>query len=179
MRFLLILFCFLISSGNIYAQENREWPEFRGRGTFSTYVRDQLAADSGLGMIACVRLVTALKFAVDENGFVTDIQVSENVTGYIGQRIKLIARSSDGTWDTAMSNGKAVKSKPMMVLIYLSLEGPCTKEDRYVGKDKITGTFHEIFKLNKKGEEMNTENIKIFPPVTFLSPHGLTDLTDN
>ena len=165
---LFILLVVTFSSTNAFSQDNREWPEFRGRGTFSTYVRDQLAADSGLGMIACVRLVTALKFAVDENGFVTDIQVSENVTGYIGQRIKLIARSSDGTWDTAMFIGKAVKSKPMIVLIYFSLDGPFTK-----------GTFHELFKLNENGEYMNTENIKMFHPVTFLSTHGLTDLTDN
>ena len=64
-------------------------------------------------------------------------------------------------------------------MIYLSLDGPCTKEDGYVGKNKITGTFHELFKLNENGEYMNTENIKMFPPVTILSTHGLTDLTDN
>ena len=177
-----VLFIILIvtfSNINAFSQENREWPEFRGRSTFTNYVRNQLAADGGMGMIECVRLVTALTFSVDEKGFATDIQVSENVRGYIEQRLKQIARSADGTWNPAMSDGKAVKSKPMMILIYLSLDGPCTKEDGYVGKDKITGTFHELFKLTDKGELMNTENIKMFPPVTFLSPHGLTDLTDN
>ena len=174
MRFLLILFCFLIFSGNTYAQEKDDIPKFRGKETFPNYFKYLLASDMHISSSQCARFKSAVKFKIDKNGHVDSIELPDNLKGYLALKIREVISTTHGQWNPAVINGKTVKSQPMILPVEFDYQGGCRtreytaekrKADRALAFDLKTSDFYE-------------EGVILFEPISIRENFGSEDLGD-
>lgn len=161
------------------AQETVQWPKFKLYKPFQHHVYSQFMSDSGVKHWGCTSFLTSIKFVINENGFVTNVEISEGTPPRIITKLKSIVRDTHGNWEPMRVNGKTVPSKSMVLNIHFSLRAGCNADNEF--KDNTTNSLTNIITDDQdttrdKHFAYIYEDRMVFPSIRIVTQRGYEDI---
>lgn len=156
-----------------FAQNEIEWPQFKGKDKFSGYLQSMLNADERLIESDCAEFIVAARFTIDTNGHVETVEVSTDERITLKLAIIRAIETTHGQWEPMIVNGKKVISPPMIIPIYFNLESVC--EIGQSPTNRMLSNIQRLYNFQPDGS-VGQINTVLFAPIYVYGPRGYEDI---
>jgi len=176
-RQLLLLFILLFVTKVSLAQNQIEWPKFKGKDTFSAYMQSMLNIDRRITDSECAQFMVAIKFVVDKNGFVDSVAFSAGTKPLLKLLLKQSLETTHGTWQSMTIAQDTIISYPMILPIYFSLESTCSQGT--YPENRMLKTLPQLLGFDPNNQSDDLKNVMLFDPIYVYSARGFEDIGGN
>lgn len=162
---LVFLFYILLYSVTDAKSQTKDKPKFKWSTSIESYIHHHLATDFSLLESTCGRFMISVKFVVDANGIVVNIEPSIDTPDELDLTLTTLLRGTSKNWEPVQSEGRPVSSTPMIMPIEININGGCDIDSEQKFVDNFIKSKDSMFIYGKGLKPFDTNNAILLPRI--------------